>query len=208
MAIEEKKFIRKAELDKVLDYLKANDPPRRHPRYFLAVYLASECGLRITETVHLRIEDFREIEKAVLIVRVAKKGITRKCKITPDQRPEHRQPVSKRVIRTCLKYFEWAGIDYKTEEGWLLPGMRGPKARRPASERTMHSVFTAACQAAGIGHRTFHCLRHYFGFRIARETNGDVTLVKELLRHADLQTAQMYINRTPDELRSLLDRMK
>ena len=202
--LEEKKYIRKNELNRVLKFLAKNKPPHQHPKYYLAVLLASECGLRITEACWLRIEHFREIKDGILLIRSAKK----RHKGTPAERPVVRQPVSDRATRECLKYFKWAKIDYCKQKGWLLPGMKGVSAAKPMCERKLHVIFTDACRQCSLPHKTFHCLRHYLGFRVARETRGDLTLVATILRHDDVNTAQLYVHRTPDELRAFVNKMR
>ncbi len=89
-----------------------------------------------------------------------------------------------------------------------MPGKRGAKGKKPMCERALHVIFTEAVRQCSLPHKTFHCLRHYLGFRVARETRGDLTMVMEILRLENTRTAEIYVHRTPDELRAFVDRMR
>ena len=200
--MDDKKFIRKKELDRLYKYL-LRDKVRGPTRYAI-VYLGAALGLRITEVAHMRIEDFRDLKNGRVIVRVAKKKRRdRRKKVDPLSRPEVVQLVSDQVIRKMLNYFKWRGINYKRQKGWLFEGRHPVK---PISVRYIHKFFTECCEECGIGHKTFHSLRHYLGFKIQRET-GDLTVTKAFLRHADVATTQVYTQRTPDELREIANRI-
>jgi len=72
------------------------------------------------------------------------------------------------------------------------------------SERTAFRLFSEYCVRAGIGHKSFHALRHYRGFTV-QAAKGDIDWTRRMLRHSTTTMTQIYTERTPDEVRKLAD---
>lgn len=53
---------------------------------------------------------------------------------------------------------------------------------------------------------TPHTMRHYFATQLVR-TGANLRIVQELMRHASLQTTQVYTLVTDDEMRHAIDRL-
>jgi integrase len=182
MPLPESKFIRRPQLDLVLKHLESR------PRDRLLVLLAASLGLRVTEVVHMQVEDFRDVGRGWVWVRSAKK------RAKDGKRPLERLPITQDVAREVRKYTQ--DLDYR--RGWLFEG----RDDGHVGERQAFHVFSEACKACGLGHKSFHALRHYRGFTV-QEARGDPTITKIMLRHKDLRSTQVYTQRTPDEEQAL-----
>lgn len=210
------KTIREDGINRLLQYL-----GKRDLRKYFLVYLAKAMGLRLTEVVCMRIEDFAEYlnGRGKIILRVAKKGI-----LKPKQRAArgmkttgYRSAWNERelvpyymidkTIEVCRKFFKWAKIDPRKHRGWVFPGTsRGMSPHGHVSERQVHEWFTRATKACGIGRKTFHCLRHYRGFKV-QSMHKDITVTQQELRHSSVLITQIYTERTPEERRALIQKI-
>ena len=65
----------------------------------------------------------------------------------------------------------------------LFPGMTADKVTYK-TRRHMHRV--------GI-EKSFHCCRHYFATTALKVSGGDILAVRDLMRHTDVATTQMYL---------------
>ncbi|HTE69690.1 MAG TPA: tyrosine-type recombinase/integrase [Actinomycetes bacterium] len=71
--------------------------------------------------------------------------------------------------------------------GFWFPGVHDGHVSAKAVSRTVSLAFRRT------GHNvTAHQLRHWFGTMVLRHSGGDIRVVQELLRHASLQSSQVY----------------
>jgi len=207
------KFIRKAEIEAVLKRL-SRGPTASRDR--LLVLLAAGLGLRVTEAVCMTLAAFRELGEGWVYVRSAKKrqkapvrcsqpeaearraaGIrnwrTKTVGYPTDRRPEERLPVPPAIIPEIRAYLKGR------QRGYLFPGRDG---EGHMSERQAFNIFSDACKACGLGHKSFHALRHYRGFTL-QAAKHDLSWTSRMLRHENVQTTLIYTQRTPDEEQKL-----
>lgn len=69
----------------------------------------------------------------------------------------------------------------------------------PINPSTMSSAWRVAAESVGVRGRRFHDLRHTFATQVLNAT-GDLLVTRDLLRHASVQTTQIYA--LPDESRA------
>jgi len=188
VGLPDSKYLRADQLQKVLAVLKAGENPDRDR---MLILLSSALGLRVTEAVRVEKSWFRDIDKQWVWVRSAKK----RHKGGPGERPEERLAVPKGIIAFIKGYMK------RLEGKWFFTGRT--KAGH-MSERQAFNVFSGACVAAGIGHKSFHALRHYRGFTVQSKT-WDLDLTRRQLRHTSVAATQRYTERTPDEEKELAD---
>lgn len=184
MPLPEKKFIRKDELDDVLRWLRTEPADERG---YMLVLLSAALGLRATEAVRASKDWFRDLSSGWVWVRSAKQRA--------EERPEDRLPIPPQIARDVKRYL--AGLEGR----WLFPGKTD---EGHLSERQAFNIFSEACQAVGLGHKSFHALRHYRGFTV-QSKKGDLDWTRRMLRHKDAKVTQMYTERTPDEEQDLAE---
>jgi integrase len=204
------KMIRDDELTRLLGYLY-----KTNKRGHFMVFLAKSMGLRISEAVCMRIEDFEGYEQGKIVVRVAKKKLLSPKKRQQmgmrvegyrsswNERPLYDQWVDRKTIEVCRQFFKWARINPRRKRGWVFPG---DSPHGHVLDWKVHQWFVKATKACGIGKRTFHCLRHYLGWK-TQELVKDITATRDILRHSNINTTQMYVRRKPEELRNLAERV-
>lgn len=74
------------------------------------------------------------------------------------------------------------------------PGVKGRRRSVRRFVEHAYGTFGSAREAAGIDRQlTPHCLRHSFCTGIA-EAGKSAVLIKEVARHADVQTSMMYVH--------------
>lgn len=128
------------------------------------------CGLRISETVNLKIDHLNFDSRCIKIVNA--KGTGDRCVM-----------LSEELLNLLDQYFK----KYNPKK-YLFEGKYGGKY----SARSIQELFAKAVETAGISKRvTVGTLRHSFAAHLL--DNGiDIHLIQELLGHKHLSTTLMY----------------
>lgn len=135
------------------------------------IMIGYACGLRVSELVHLRIED---IDSERMIVHV-RQGKGKKDRLVPLS------PALLDVLRRLWRTFK--------PTTWLFPGDDG---KRPLHPVTVRNIVRDAAKRAKIKKRvTPHTLRHTFATHLL-ETGTDVRTVQALLGHHRLSSTMHY----------------
>lgn len=134
---------------------------------------AYSAGLRIKETVHLKISD---VDSDRMTIRVVQ-GKGRKDRYTL---------LSEILLVKLREYY----LQYRPSS-WLFPGKDPDK---PLASESLRSIFCDAKTKAGI-HKpaTFHTLRHTFATHLL-EAGVNLFTIKELLGHKSIHTTLIYLH--------------
>jgi integrase/recombinase XerD len=140
----------------------------KHKTILMLIYSA---GLRVGESVRLKIEDI-DSKRKVIHLRGAK-GKKDRYTLLSDV-----------VLEKLREYFK----QYRPRE-YLF---KGAEERKHLSERRMQSVFERAVKTAGIRKPvSVHTLRHSFATHLL-EIGVDLRYIQELLGHASSKTTEVY----------------
>lgn len=156
-------------------------------KFLLMLTYAS--GLRVSEVVMLKMEDFDPVRKLILIK--GAKGRKDRYTILSE--------VAFEVYKTYCEEFK--------PEKWLFPGALD---REHISTRTAQAVFEQAKERANINKEvSIHSLRHSFATHLL-EGGTDLRYIQELLGHQSSKTTEIYThvsNRALGKIISPLDTM-
>lgn len=147
------------------------DAPLR-PRTRAQVILGAFLGLRVHEIAKVRGEDF-DLDSGVIVVK-GKGGRTDTLPLHPD------------VV---------ALVETMPRHGWWFPSQMNPD--RPIDPRTVTTQVKRAMIAAGVPGKP-HGLRAWFATGLLR-AGVDVRTVQTLMRHANLNTTQLYLEVVDEE---------
>ncbi|PIS28185.1 MAG: hypothetical protein COT43_06990 [Candidatus Marinimicrobia bacterium CG08_land_8_20_14_0_20_45_22] len=136
--------------------------------------------------------------------------------IMPDEMEVIYQHASDNLMKSVIRVYETTGmrigeLKISHREGNFIIVEAESKGRRqrlipipessvfdydfvkanPISESYISHSFAKICKRAGITGKTIHCLRHTFALSQLMATNN-LSLVKELLGHADVRTTEIY----------------
>jgi integrase/recombinase XerD len=154
--------------------------------------LAYACGLRVSEVVSLRIEDF-DTERGLIHIRSAK-GKKDRFTILPDS-----------LIDTLHRY--WNDYSLGTS-GWLFTGAENS---HHISVRSVQHVFELAVERANIKKPvSMHTLRHSFATHLL-EHGTDLRYIQALLGHQSSRTTEIYThvsNKSLGNIKSPMDFLK
>lgn len=149
------------------------------------MFLGIDCGLRVSEVVHLKVSDIKSSEGFIL-VRESKRGKTRKVKL------------SGQCLQLLRKYWKV----YRPKE-WLFPSPRSNKEGSPYHAGALNNKFSKYLKELGLnrdGFR-FHSLRHTYATRMLEE-DCDIFLLKKLLGHSSFASTARYIHVTSRDIRN------
>lgn len=150
-------------------------------KHKLMLAIAYGAGLRVSETVNLRVKDIN-LENLTLHIKHAK-GDKDRITIFPDS------------IKDKLKKI----INSKEISEYVFSSERGGKL----TTRTAQKIFSNALKKTGIKkNASFHSLRHSFATHLL-ENGTDIRYVQELLGHANIRTTQRYTQVTNPQLRNI-----
>jgi integrase/recombinase XerD len=168
------KVLSERELEKIFRVL----PNIKHKAILLTAF---SCGLRVSETVSLKISDI-DSERMQVFIENSKGKKDRYVMLSP---------LLLGVLRAYLSIFKPKPTMYLFE---------GVQAGYPYSTRSAQTIFKEACTKAGIHKEvTFHCLRHSFATHLL-EKGTDIRYIKELLGHYDIKTTERYLHVAKDKL--------
>ncbi|MCA9364824.1 MAG: tyrosine-type recombinase/integrase [Candidatus Moranbacteria bacterium] len=164
----------RSEINRILESLK-------NAKHKLLLSLAYGAGLRVSEVVSLKVQDFDFEELAVHIKQA--KGQKYRISVMPGS------------LTDSLKNLT-AG---KTGNDLVFASERGGKL----TTRTAQKVFENALTDSGVKKdATFHSLRHSFATHLL-ENGTDVRYVQELLGHSNIRTTQIYTQVTNPKLKNI-----
>jgi site-specific recombinase XerD len=179
---------------KLPEVLSQNDIPRilqsvNNEKHRAILTLTYSAGLRISEVVHLKIEDI-DGERMLIHVR---QGKGRNARYTILSRE------ALKVLRNYIKAYR--------PKTWLFPG---GKEGKHLTERSVQKIFERALKKAGIKKDvSIHSLRHSFATHLL-ENGTDLRYIQELLGHKHSKTTEIYTHVSEKEMRRIqspLDRL-
>lgn len=155
-----------------------------------AMEIAYAAGLRLNETLHLKLSDI-DSQRMILRVEQGKGRVDRNVMLSPA------------LLQTLRAYWKQS-----RPRMWLFPGHGG---QRPLNATVIQRAFTQAKRQAGISKPvSFHSLRHSFATQLL-ESGVNVRTIQALLGHRSLGTTERYTHVAGDYLRqtrSPLDALK
>jgi len=147
------------------------------------------CGLRVSETVNLRLNDLK-LEEG--IIRVMGKG-----------EKERLVPIGKTAEKILLKYLDKVRpklLKENLDESIIFLSNNG----NPLDRERVWGIIKTASKLAGINKNIHpHTLRHSFASHLL--ANGaDLRVIQEMLGHSDISTTQIYTHVDNSRLKSVL----
>lgn len=153
-----------------------------------ALRMIYSCGLRLSEGIHLQVEDI-DSKRMLVRVRNGKGGKDRYVPL-PEKTLEH--------LRTY-----WATL--RPPRPWLFPARN---ARQPLSPTSLQKTFKAVVRQSGIEKdASIHTLRHSYATCLL-ENGIDLRCIQEILGHKSAQTTSIYThltNKTVDRLHATVN---
>lgn len=150
-------------------------------KHRLLISLSYGAGLRVSETINLKVKDINS-EELIIHLKEAK-GKKDRITIFPEK-------IKSDIINITSG---------KDKNDFVFASERGGKL----TERTAQKVFENALKKSGIQKdATFHSLRHSFATHLL-ENGVDVRYVQELLGHQNIRTTQLYTKVTNPSIRKI-----
>jgi len=171
------KFLSKSQSDKLIESIKIQ-------RHKVIVMLMLDCGLRVSETISLRFNDFDFKNKLVVISSLKKRGKTVKRKI----------PLSNRLYQELAKYL--SSNNNVNPNDYLFPSkvIKGEHITRSSVNKFLFNLKNKL----GFEFLNPHCLRHSFGTH--HISNGTpLENIKVMLGHSKYDTTLIY-SQIPEQI--------
>lgn len=177
------------------------------PRAHLAIILAYNGAMRVSELIHLKVSDFNFGSGRVSILPLKKAGKRKvrdqfgKIRIVDKPLPKKvESPIPPVAMQAAEKYIEQEKLN---PDSWLFPGRAASKSCRIVklncpgghiTKRTIQKTFDKICIAAGIKvpGRGIHSLKHGRLTEVAFKSK-DPYLVKQVGRHSSVALSDHYV---------------
>ena len=164
-------MLSRGEIKRIFDIVK-------NKKHLLALQLCYGMGLRVSEVVNIKWEDFDKDRMQVKIK--AAKG-----------KKDRYVPLPKTILSLLAEYYNI----YKSEI-YVFEGQYGNKY----SKSSLQQVFRRAMDKAGIHKKIgIHGLRHSYATHLL-EAGADMRFIQELLGHNSIKTTQIYTKVTNQSL--------
>ena len=154
----------------------------RRPAARMSATLMYSCGLRVSEAVHLRIEDI-DSRRMVLAVRNGK------------GRQDRYVPLPQRTLDLLRDYWRAHRPAY-----WLFPDRTGSRPIR--REAVLKAIDAATADAKLTKHVSCHTLRHSYATHLL-EIHADLRWIQALLGHRSIRTTILYLHLTATTLNNI-----
>lgn len=171
------KFLSKSQSDKLIESITIQ-------RHKVIVMLMLDCGLRVSEAISLRFNDFDFKNKLVVISSLKKRGKTVKRKI----------PLSNRLYQELAKYL--SSNNNVNPNDYLFPSkvIKGEHITRSSVNKFLFNLKNKL----GFDFLNPHCLRHSFGTH--HISNGTpLENIKVMLGHSKYDTTLIY-SQIPEQI--------
>ncbi len=149
------------------------------PDFALAVKVLLYTGLRRSEFIKLNVKDV-DLMNSVIYVRGAKGKRDMPVPIHDDLRA---------ILKNAMKH----------DVGPLFPRWR--------NKDTLSRLFKKYARLAGLEDKKLHDLRHTFGSYLAM-AGLDIKRIKELMRHRDIKTTEIYAKLTTESLKKAVNKLR
>lgn len=171
------------------------------PRDWLLLFLTGNLGLRVSEVVRLRVQDFDWLGGYVRVPTLKQEGHRgiHKGSILRGELPATYEdiPAPEELLSIVKVYI---GI---RKTGWLFLATNGQHIDALTGRR----AFKHWAKKAGLlPVYSIHCLRHYRGVSVYKEYR-DIYAVKTLLRHKNIGSSQVYVAMDLDDKRNLTSKL-
>ena len=164
----------KDEIKRIIDSI-------NNKKHKLLIALSYGAGLRVSETINLKIKDVALAELTIHLKRA--KGNKDRLTIFPEK--------IKAELAEIMALRDKNDFVFASERGGQL------------TERSAQKIFENALKKCQIKKEaTFHSLRHSFATHLL-ENGVDVRYVQELLGHANIRTTQIYTKVTNPSLKKI-----
>ena len=157
-------------------------------RAIMAVLLRT--ALRVGEVAALEVGDLRVTQRTgEMVVRHGKRDQRRVVPLVASVRRELRAWLAERAALP--------GVDPDGGPLWIRRGGGS------LSVRSITTIATTVMRDAGV-EESAHALRHTLATRLLRERSADLTLVADILGHADVRTTRRYTRSTIEDRRAAM----
>jgi len=150
----------------------------------LIVEFFYSTGIRRSELIHIKIEDFNFVNETV--------------KVLGKRNKERYIPLLKSVQKTVLKYIE-VRKEINTNESYLFLTKKGKIMYDTLVYRVINNYFSSVSSKVK---KSPHIIRHSFATHLLNE-GADLNAVKELLGHSSLASTQVYTHSSLGKLKKV-----
>jgi site-specific recombinase XerD len=161
----------------------------RNPVHRMCLTLIYACGLRLSEGIHLKVEDI-DSDRMLVAVRNGKGGKDRYV------------PLPEPTLAHLRAY--WLLHRPRT---WLFPAKKG---EHPLDSSSLQKTFKAVVRQSGIGkNASVHSLRHSYATYLL-ENGVSLRVIQEILGHKSPHTTAIYTHltrKTVDQLATVINRL-
>ena len=157
-------------------------------KHLMMIKLCYGMGLRVSEVVHLKVQDI-DSDRMMVLVRCS------------NNKKDRYVPLPESILEALRTYYK----EYKPKE-YLFEGQFGSAI----SVRTIQSVFKMGMRKAKINKKIgIHGLRHSYATHLL-EYGTDMSFIQKLLGHSQIATTEIYArvsNKVLAKIQSPLDRI-
>lgn len=179
------KFLNRTEIEDLMRVPDVSQEIGLRDRAILELMYA--CGLRVSETVNLKIGDV-DVDAGILTC-AGKGGKTRKV------------PVGKSAVEWVKSYL----VLRRKKEDTTIYNLFVGNSGKPLTRQTIFNFIKEYGGKIGLNEISPHTIRHSFATHLV-QNSADIRSVQQMLGHADISTTQIYTHITDAHLRKTYEK--
>ena len=182
------KYLDSDEITNLIDYLDYMIESRGSYYDYIHSYVIKLMlfgGLRVSEALGIRFKDMTLSEDNT-IIRI----------VLPDTKSQEQQTVPVRLSHLEQEFIYINNLPHKEKNTYIFTTKNNISC---IDRSNLYRAVNRIYEKAGVDKKGLHILRHTAAMLLL-DGAKDVSLVKDLLRHSDISTTMIYVNRTAKQL--------
>jgi len=181
------KYIPEEDALKILAHYKEKTKEDKPNLLYFGLFCIANFGLRVSECILLKFKHIEKCKNGFVLIPTLKKRLKKESFI-----PEKKISCSENLCPIILEHIKMIKKNFiHNKDNWLFPGK---SHNSHICRHTLQNAFSDAVIELSLNRKySIHSLRHYRGTLLYRLTK-DIMLVKNEMRHSNINTTQLYVH--------------
>ncbi len=178
-------YLKEGELINLLNTETGSDYSSKRARFIIE--LLYNTGIRRSELINIRIDDFDKNQKTI--------------KVTGKRNKQRIIPLSQEMTNVIVRFIEETENHFDKKDDFVILTNKG----KQAYPRLIYSIVNKELVSLSGSKKSPHVLRHTFATHMLNN-GADLNIIKEILGHSNLSATQVYTHNSIGKLKSVYNK--
>ena len=195
-----KKICTKTEIKKIFRTLK-----KENIKFYIACLIMAICGLRVGETVRIKLEDIHS--NCTMLNYVTEKTGIHRTKPIPEHLRKEIMPLYNKAKKAKKEYLFYNESPWQYRNPHIMTSTIRWAFKRARDKNNLADIYYTCKDGKKLNRISPHTLRHYAASMVYDLSNYNYMLVSEFLGHTDFRSTARYITPFTKE-RQIIEKIK